>query len=169
MASAGTPRATKSGATSRQPEASQFCPCTRIATRAAGSRLVDDRAARGVDEDRSALHLAEAVRVHQVTRLGKERHVQRYEVAAREKVVKALDIHGTELLLRARITARVLIEDAHREAVGASRHREPDPAHADDAKRRAVDILPREHEVRQAAVLAGTEKTLFLAEPACGG
>src|SRR5437588_89460 len=38
VASAGTPRATKSGATSRQPEASQFCPCTRIATRAAGSR-----------------------------------------------------------------------------------------------------------------------------------
>ena len=77
--------------------------------------LVDDRTTRGVDQDRRALHAPEPTCVDQVTRLGDERDVKRHEVAPREKIVEAGYEGRCELAFGVFVSARVVVEDRHRE------------------------------------------------------
>src|SRR4029079_1142657 len=61
--------------------------------------LVDDAAARAVDQVRPLLHLRERRAVEQVLRLGDERNVQRDEVRLRDQLVERHGLHARRQLL----------------------------------------------------------------------
>ena len=108
-------------------------------------RLVDDVAARRVDQDARFLHLAEPLRVHQVTRLGQRRAVQRDEVRLPENCLE----RGARLRAeRRRRHERIVEDDRHPEAVvRLLRHRPRDPAEADEPER--LPAHHRSHHVRR--------------------
>ena len=98
--------------------------------------LVDDLAARGVDEAGAVPQQPEPPRVEQAARLGRQRDVQRHEVRLREQRV--------ELAVLAEVgldRAPPRVEHAQVEAASASRDGAPDAAEADDAERRAGHLL----------------------------
>ena len=97
-------------------------------------RLVDQTAARGVDEDRGRLHLLELFRPDHVLGLGRERHVQGDDVALAQDGVE-IDQAG----LREDVEGQHL----HAERLGALADRLAERAVADDAERRAGDVADR--------------------------
>ena len=96
--------------------------------RVAQRGLVDDRPARGVDEDRGRLHRGQGAGVDQMGRLRCQRAVQRD------------DVGGGEQLRQARSPCSTRVDDLHAEALGASRDRVADPAQPDDAEHGAVEL-----------------------------
>ena len=90
--------------------------------------LVDDRAARGVDQDRGRSHLRERAGVDQVVGLGRQRAVQRHEVGCSQQRPERVVVTGAR------------VNHVHLEARGAPGDRRADPADADDPERGAVDL-----------------------------
>ena len=129
---------------------SRPAPARRPSRSAVGERvLVDDRAARGVDEDRRGLHARQRVGVDEVARLGRQRGVDRDEVRALER--------GCRSSPRSTISTSISNPD------GALGHGLADAPGADDGERGAVDVgadpalrLPRAP-LAVARVLAGLD------------
>src|SRR6185437_9368289 len=137
----------------------------------AGERvLVDDLAARRVDDDAMQAEQLETTRREQVKCCRRVRAVDRDDVDPRQHLVEALPICGFELLRRLLLDAApVVIVDREAEAAGAPRHRLTDAAHADDAEALAPEAMA-EHEGRPpAGPLALADEPLALGEPARAG
>ena len=70
------------------------------------------------------------------------RTVDRHDVHAREHLIEAVPIGGTEFALDLRVHGfSVVIVDLQAEGLGAARHGLADAAHADDAKPLAPDAM----------------------------
>ena len=94
---------------------------------------VDDRAARGVDQDRGRFHQRQRASVDEVTRLGGRRAVDGHVVGLRQQLLERHQAHAVEIGARLRDIG-VAGEDA-RGAETADAHREgtADVAETDDA------------------------------------
>ena len=104
------------------------------------SRLVDNRAARGVHEIRSAFHFFQIVLRDQVTRVRKQGDVQADEIRLAEKAI-AIDEFGVQLLLHFDGCAdSVAIKDAHVESQRTARYAAPDAAKSQNAERFSPNI-----------------------------
>ena len=101
-----------------------------VASACAQRLLVDDRPARGVDQDRGAAHLRERCGVDQVAGLGSQRAVQRDEVGRSSSGISASRS-------RSRALAWITVISKPRALAG---DRAADPPQADDPERRAVDL-----------------------------
>ena len=105
--------------------------------------LVDQLAARGVDEPRAVAHASRTRLAFTIPRVsGAERQVQRQELGLGEHVVHrlgALDAELAEALLR---DERVVRDDAHAEPARAARDLLTDPAEAEHAERLAGELDP---------------------------
>ena len=103
--------------------------------------LVDQLAARGVDQARAVVHLRDRLRRSTTAaRLGRERQVQREEVGRREHVSGRLDALDAELAEAVVGDERVVGDDAHAEADRAARDLLADAAEAEHAERLAVEL-----------------------------
>ena len=100
--------------------------------------LVDHGAARRVDEVGVAAHLAQALGRDQVRRLGRQRAVQRDDVARREQLVEAEEARAELGLDRLVGAPPAAVGDLHAERARAARRRGADLAEADDAERLAL-------------------------------
>src|SRR5262249_9448449 len=113
--------------------------------RARQRRLVDDRSARGIDQESCRLHQGELARADLVAGLGSERGMQRDEIGLLEQL-PGRQVGPRQLVLAARRLARRRpIEPAHADPGGAARPRRADAsaaAHQSDGL--AVDRRPRE-------------------------
>ena len=114
--------------------------------------LVDDRAARGVDEDRARLHQRELLPVHQVRGLRRQGHVERDHVGFAEErlLVHALDPFGLEVL-------DVVREHAHAERARVLAGHRAEAAVAEDAESLAGNLVAAELVARPFAALGGVE------------
>ena len=131
-----------------RPAPAIFLPFERAHQR----RLVDDRAARGVDEERGLLHQAELARADLMAGLRVERRVQRDEIGFLQQLVERHEGEPRFALLALRLAARRPVEHAHAEAVGAARHRLADqPAAADQPD----GLAPHERAEQMARLPAG--------------
>ena len=101
-------------------------------------RLVDHRTARGVDDEGGLLHQPQFALAQQVPRVGNELRMQRDEIGLAQQVVVGRVDHTVFGFVGFRQPARVAVEDAHAEAVGAPRHRLADAAGADQTDRLAA-------------------------------
>jgi hypothetical protein len=107
-------------------------------------RLVDDAAARGVDQDRAALHRREPSRVDEVPRRRDQRHVQRDDVGLREQRLETARLDA-RVAPRRRVRRQrdVVADRAHAERAAHPRGTPADVAEADDAQRPAGDLAAR--------------------------
>jgi hypothetical protein len=115
--------------------------------------LVDELAARGVDEARPVDHARDHLRVDDPARLGTERQVERDELRVGERRLHrlgALDAELAEALLR---DERVVRDHAHPEPGGAARDLLADPAEAEDGERLVRELDPAPARALPAAVL----------------
>ena len=103
--------------------------------------LVDDAAARRVDEDRRALHRSQLLRADDVARLGRQRHVKAHEIGRSQQIVERNALGRRMRLGHCRPAG---VEHAHAEARRTPRDGLPDLAEPDDAERRAVDVAPEQ-------------------------
>ena len=103
--------------------------------------LVDDRAARRVDEVRGRLHLRRARGVDQVARLGRQRAVQRDDVGGREQLVeRAGSAPRARRSTAGSAAAAAGVDDRPSRTRGrGARSRAPIWPEADDAERLALD------------------------------
>ena len=97
--------------------------------------LVGERAARGVDEQRTGLHARDALAAQEAARLVVEHEVERNHVGAGEQRVDVDQRAGRVAPRRA-----VIGDDLHAEALGHARHFGADAAEADDAERLAEQL-----------------------------
>ena len=104
--------------------------------------LVDQRAARSVDEVGALFHLGEGFGVHQAARRRLQRRVHRDEIGARQQIVKA---HGFDAGRgrRIHIHVRIVGEDFQSERFGLGRERARDVAEADEAEHLAFEPAQR--------------------------
>ena len=102
-------------------------------------RLVDQLAARRVDDPDARLHPRKAVVVEEMLRLGRRRQMERQEVGGRAHLVERqqLDAHALGDLAR---DERIVGDDAHAERAGALRHLLADAPEAGDAERLAAQL-----------------------------
>ena len=106
-------------------------------------RLVDDPAARGVDDPQSGLRLRQHLGVEEPERLGRLRQVDREEVdAAHETREVRLEL-DSELASPLGAHVRVVRDEAHAEREAALRDEHADASEADDAERLAVQLDAR--------------------------
>src|SRR5215472_6950279 len=106
--------------------------------------LVDDLAARDVDEERAGLHQRQPPRVEQICRFRPQRGADRDRVAARQHLVERGErVDALDLGIR-RTRAAVGGDNAAAERRGAARYLAPDAAIADDAERRAAHLAMRD-------------------------
>jgi hypothetical protein len=109
-------------------------PDAALLKRGEQRRLVDQRPARGIDDDRARLHARELRRADDPRRALGEHHVQRDRIRRREELVLA-DKLGTRVA-RGRL-GQVLApgNDAHVHGLGDTGHAPADPAEAENAER----------------------------------
>ncbi len=113
--------------------------------------LVDDLAARRVDDVGRRLQQLQAPRREQVKGRRRVRAVDRHDVHAHQHLVEALPIGRLQLLLQlGRDALAVVIVDLQAERLGALRHGLADAAHADDAEPLAENAVA-EHPRRRPA------------------
>ena len=119
-------------------------PAARASTRAAS---VDDRASRGVDQERGRLHQGDASRVEQAARGGRQGHVNRHDVRLAQQVVElaALGAGAGRRLVGQRTTPG---GDAHPERVSEPRDVPADSAEAHDPEGLAVQHRSRRRRPR---------------------
>ena len=109
----------------------------------AGERgRVDQPAARRVDQHGARPHARERRGVDQVTCLGRERHVQRDEVRARQQLVER-HVLGAEPRLLLGVGGARRVQQRDVEAAQQLGHASPDAAEADDADRRCPTARAR--------------------------
>ena len=96
--------------------------------------LVEELAARGVDDAHAVAHLRDRVRVDRIARLVVQRQVQGQEIGLREHLVelRALD---PELAKALDADERVVCHDLHLQPRRAARDLAPDAAETEDAER----------------------------------
>ena len=129
--------------------------------------LIDEIAARRVDEARTVLHQSDAPRVDHAARALARGAVQRQDIGLAHQPVERVDIACAEHPLdRFGEAFAVVIGDLEAEGAGAMRHRLADPAHADDAKHLARQLAAQQRGRRPAGPLAGTDQLDPLAHPA---
>ena len=113
-------------------------------------RIVDDAAARGIDQDRVGVHRRQPLAIDEAVRLRRGRAVNRDDIDCRQQAVHAGVVLGPRrVLVRQRIA--IVIMNLHLEAARARRDHLPDTPHAENAETLAGD-LPSNHE-RRAPVL----------------
>ena len=103
-------------------------------------RLVDELAARRVDDPNTVTHLGECSSSEGTARLLRERQVQCEELRLRVDVRGCLHTHDAELAEALRSDERVVGDDVHAEARGTSRDLLADPPEAEDAERLAREL-----------------------------
>src|SRR5712692_9901549 len=105
--------------------------------------LIEYRAARRIDDCRSAFHRGELARADHVMRRRSERYMNRDEVRYGEQACKIGVIGASRRVRSIRRALRIArrVEDAHTESRASSRDRAPDRAPSDDPQRRAIDVL----------------------------
>ena len=135
--------------------------CSRFLQRPGQRRLVDDRAARRVDQIRRPLHPRERRLVDQVPRLGRQRHVQRDDVRRRQQAIERHRARCAGSAAGARDVQRRACRTPPR-----ARPRPADAAEADDAELLAAQ-LGAEHEVERPALpAAAPDQALAFGQPA---
>lgn len=98
-------------------------------------RLVDQLAARHIDQPGAGFHAGQLARADQVPRLAVQHAVQRYRVTALEHLTEvnaALDRHVGRV--------RVVTEHLHAKGLCHASHRAADAPHADEAERLAGEV-----------------------------
>ena len=87
-------------------------------------RLVDDAAARGLDQDRARFHRPERTVIDHAARLRDQRHMQRHHVGGGQQLVERQRLRA-QRLRRAEVARRRIVKaDAAAHAVERSRHRQ---------------------------------------------
>ena len=101
--------------------------------------LVDDAAARAVDEAHALLHACDRLLVEHVLRIGIERHVHRDEIRLLDHFIERADgdAHRLGALL---VDVRIVADDVHIEGKRALGDARADAPHADDAERLAAQL-----------------------------
>ena len=101
--------------------------------------LVDDAAARAVDEAHALLHACDCLLVEHVLRIGIERHVHRDEIRLLDHFIERADgdAHRLGTLL---VDVRIVADDVHIEGERALGDARADAPHADDAERLAAQL-----------------------------
>ena len=102
--------------------------------------LIDQAAARAVDDAHALLALGQRRRVENLVRLGRQRHVHGDEIGARQEVgqiVRQLHLQAARAALH---EIGIVGDDVHPERNRAPRDFAADAAHADDAQRLAVQL-----------------------------
>ena len=113
--------------------------------------LVDDVAARGVDDVGVRLHQRQPPRRQQMEGRRRRGAIDRDDVHAGQHLVEALPIGRLQLVLdRRQHAVAVVVVDRQAEGLGAAGHRGADAAHADDAEPLAPDAAA-EHPGRRPA------------------
>ena len=118
----------------------------RTAERAALQRcrqrhLIDDAAARGVDQHRALLHRRDAARVEQVARRVDQRHMQADHIGAGDHFVEAGEAHAARGKRRVvGVHHRVEGDHVHADALRELRGQLADRAEADQAQGLAADL-----------------------------
>src|SRR5438046_1877212 len=102
-------------------------------------RLIDDRAAAGVDQDRARLHQGERLLAHHPTRPVGEWHVQAHDVRGAQQLLEEDEPDAERVLRVLGEPHDVVVLDVHVEAEGAAGHLLADVAESHDPER-----LPRE-------------------------
>jgi len=102
-------------------------------------RLIDDWAARRIDQDRSGLHARQRPRIDQALGGRRQRDVEAHEIGLRQQVVQ-VDAHRAQLARGFRL-GRIRVQHPHLEAAGTAGYRLADAPHTHDAQRRAVHVL----------------------------
>ena len=121
--------------------------------------LVDERAARGVDEQRAGPQQRQARRVDQAARRRRDRQVEADDVGHRERRLDRLGLLGAELGDALRGHERVVGDGAHAERARPRGHEPADAAEAEQRER-----LVGELDAREALALPGA-----VAQRALGG
>ena len=101
--------------------------------------LVDDAAARAVDEAHALLHACDRILVEHVLRILVQRHVHRDEVRLLDHLVERADrdAHRLGALL---VDVRIVADDVHIEGERTLGDARADAPHADDAERLAAQL-----------------------------
>src|SRR5262249_27008089 len=94
--------------------------------------LVDDRPARGIDQEGGRLHQREFTGTDLVSGRGQQRRMQRHEIGIPEQLIERNVDHPEILLEALGLATRRPIEDAHIKAAGATGHAGPDASAAAD-------------------------------------
>src|SRR4029077_2097980 len=94
--------------------------------------LVDDRPARGIDQEGGRLHQREFTGTDLVPRRRQQRRMQRHEIGIPEQLIERNIGHAEILLEGLGLAARRPIEDAHTKAAGATGHAGADASAAAD-------------------------------------
>lgn len=123
--------------------------------------LVDERPARGVEQDRAALHRGECARVERVTRLARERRVKGNDVGLGEQLRE-------RNLPRERVCERVARREqhAHPECVRAMRDGLADPSEAEEPERSSVHFATEQEARRPRRELPGADDALAFPDAA---
>lgn len=96
--------------------------------------VVDETAARRVDEEGARSHLLDGELIDEVVVVFVERAVQGYAVGLEEKVLERVDARQSEALLDAVWQVRVVEDDVETERLSPQRDRRTDPAEADNTE-----------------------------------
>src|SRR5437879_3340846 len=104
-------------------------------------RVVDDPAARGVDDHRGRLHLRERRGADEMVDLRRVGHVEADEIGFPEELVHARVLRPQGLFHRFRRAFAVVIQDAHGKTLRPAGHRLADASHADDSQRGVMHVL----------------------------
>ena len=129
-------------------------------------RLVDDRPARSVDQERRRLHPRQRDGVDEVVRVGVVGAVDRHDVARRQQVVELEPLcveMGRDLGCD---RAAVVVHDLHPERPRPRRQRLADPTHPDDSELAALDAGAEHHEHPPRPRLTGPDQPFPLRQPA---
>ncbi len=117
--------------------------------------LVDELAARRVDDAHAVAHLRECTRVDRAARLGSQRQVQREELGDRVDLLGRLQPLDAELAEPVGRDERVVRDDAHPEPARATRDLLADAAEAEHAERLARELDAAVRLALPAALLQG--------------
>ena len=105
--------------------------------------LVDELAARRVDETHAVAHLREGVGPDRVPRVRRERKVQGHEVGVGVQLVRRLHVLGAELAEAILRDERVVRDDAHLQPERTPRDLLADAPEAEDAERLSGELDAR--------------------------
>jgi len=122
--------------------------------------FVHHRAAADVNQECTALHLAQLARVDEMVRLLVVERVQRNEVTLAQQGIHVHILRPN--LLRIRLRLQVAVENPHVEAARALRQCETDAAEPDDAQRLVVDVGAHQQRRRPPFVFAAAHVAVGL-------
>src|SRR5262245_31875575 len=122
-------------------------------------RLVDERAARGVDQDHAAFHAGDARGIDDAARLVVEREIERNDIGTRQQGIEVDERHAI-----VRAWRPVPGDHLHANAACDPRNLAADAAESNDAERLAIELHAFER-----APMAGAHAAVHAHEPARAG